>query len=168
MKIYIFRHAQKAMDFSGDPDLTAGGHDQASKLLDRVLKHDLVQPTELWVSPKRRTHSTFRPLSEHFKLPLQTQEALLEQEGGETISDFRRRIEHLIALASNSDSDSKADSVIFMCSHYDWVIEAMSLIPCDTDLTEGPFAHWNPCQYAGFETGTEGVFTFLELKGVPL
>ena len=78
MKIYIFRHAQKALDFSGDPDLTPEGHAQASKLLDRVLKEELSAPTQLWVSPKKRTHSTFRPLSQHYKLPLQSQEALLE------------------------------------------------------------------------------------------
>jgi phosphohistidine phosphatase SixA len=161
MKIYIFRHAQKAMDFSGDPDLTTDGHNQASTLLDLVLKKEIAQPTQLWVSPRKRTHSTFRPLSEQFKLPLTNQEDLLEQHGDESLQIFRRRISNTLEKASEAKNE-----VIFMCSHYDWVIEAMTLIPSETDLTEDRFQHWTPCQCVGFEVQSDGMYKFIELKRI--
>ncbi len=98
MKIYFFRHAQKATDFSGDPDLTVEGHAQASKLLDKVRKQELPQPAELWVSPKKRTHSTFRPLSAHFKLSLQIHEGLLNNKPMKLFSNFRSRIQKVLIV----------------------------------------------------------------------
>lgn len=164
MKLYLFRHAQKAMDFSGDPDLTPEGHAQASKLLDRVLKHELTAPTELWVSPKKRTLSTFRPLSKHFGLELQGQEALYEQKSDESISMFRARIQRTL----ESLTEKKSNDVIYLCSHYDWVVEAMHIIPCDTDLTGSEYSHWNPCQYIQLEADAEGLFHFIEFKRITL
>lgn len=163
MKIYIFRHAQKAMDFSGDPDLTPEGHEQASKLLDKVLKDELPKPTQLWVSPRKRTHSTFRPLSEHFNLKLESHEALLEQHGDETLSDFRARIQNFLESAGNLKQDT-----VYMCSHYDWVIEAMALVPSDKDLSDSEYSHWSPCQYIGFEVNKDGIFEYIEFKRISL
>lgn len=163
MKIYIFRHAQKAMDFSGDPDLNVEGHAQARKVLEMVQRNQLPRPTELWVSPKKRTHSTFRPLSIELHLPLKIHESLLEQHGNESVSEFRKRIEQVLEIA-------KVDhhSVIFICSHYDWVLEAMSVIPCDTDLTSPEYSHWSPCQFVGLNIGDSGLFEFLEIKRIEL
>ncbi|WII73823.1 phosphoglycerate mutase family protein [Bdellovibrio sp. 22V] len=163
MKIYLFRHAQKAMDFSGDPDLTPEGHAQASKLLDKVLKNELPTPTELWVSPKKRTHSTFRPLSQYFKLPMQIHESLLEQQPDETISHFQKRIDALFEEAAQ-----KKNAVVFFCSHYDVVLEAMNVITSDKDLSDSEFSHWSPCQYIGFETDGQGLYEFIEFKRVQL
>lgn len=160
MKIYLFRHAQKAIDFSGDPDLTSEGHAQASKLLDKVLKNELPRPTELWVSPKKRTHSTFQPLSQHFGIPFTIQEALLEQQSDENLNEFRKRIENIFAKASE-----KKDAVVYLCTHYDWVIEAMSVIPCDTDLSTSEFMHWGPCQYVGWDK-SDDIFEFVEIKRI--
>lgn len=161
MKIYIFRHAQKAMDFSGDPDLTVEGHAQAQKVLEMIRQNQIPRPTELWVSPKKRTHSTFRPLSLEFQLPLKTCETLLEQHGNESIGEFRKRIEQVLEVAKIDHQ-----SVIFICSHYDWVLEAMSVIPCDTDLTTPEYSHWSPCQYVGFNVSESGLFEFIELKRI--
>jgi len=163
MKIYLFRHAQKAMDFSGDPDLTSEGHSQASKLLDKVLKNELPTPTHLWVSPKKRTHSTFRPLTEPFQLNLENHEALREQQGDENLSDFRKRI---LSFLENAGALNQA--TIYMCSHYDWVIEAMAVVPCDKDLSDPDFSHWSPCQYIGFDVNTDGIFEYIEFKRISL
>ena len=165
MKIYLFRHAQKAMDFTGDPDLTPEGHAQASKLLDRVIKKELTAPTEIWASPKKRTLSTLRPLAQHFSLELKHQDGLLEQQSDETLSQFRARIQRLLDATTASSSSEK---VIFLCSHYDWVIEAMAIIPCDQDLTESEFSNWTPCQYVAFEVAADGLFKFLELKRIQI
>jgi broad specificity phosphatase PhoE len=163
MMIYIFRHAQKATNFSVDPDLTEQGHAQAETLLKKALNGDLPAPTELWVSPRIRTHSTFRPLSQHYRVPMQTTDALSEQTAEESLSAFRQRV-----LAFLEDHSRKKDQVVFLCSHYDWVLEAMAVIPSDTDLTESEFSHWSPCQYVGFEVTSDGVFKFIELKRIPL
>lgn len=163
MKIYFFRHAQKAVDFSGDPDLTTEGYAQAHKLLEKVLKNELPMPTQLWVSPKKRTHSTFRPLANELHLQLQTQDALLEQQNDETAIDFRHRVRNLLEKAG-----TKSDEVIFMCSHYDWVIEALAVVPSDTDFSDSDYQHWSPTQYAGFEISSEGIFKFIEFKRISL
>lgn len=163
MKIYLFRHGQKAMDFSGDPDLTAEGHAQASKLLDKVLKNELPAPTELWVSPKKRTHSTFRPLAQHLGLAMQTQEALLEQKTDENLNEFRERIRKLFDAAKE-----RKNEVVFLCSHYDFLVESMNVIPSDKDLSDSEFTHWTPCQYIGFEVNTDGIYEFIELKRIQL
>lgn len=159
MKIYIFRHAQKAMDFTGDPDLTLEGHAQAQRILVKVLKNELPRPTELWVSPKKRTHSTFRPLSMELKIPLKNTEGLLEQLSTETLHDFRQRIENVLNQARKNP-----DAIVFLCSHYDWVLEAMTVIPSETDLTDTEFTHWSPSQYAGFRVHPDGLFEFIELQ----
>lgn len=164
MNLYLFRHAQKAMDFSGDPDLTPEGHAQASKLLDKVLKKDLLTPTELWVSPKKRTQSTFRPLSQHFGLELQGQEALFEQMSDENLTHFRARIQRTFELMAQK----KSNDVIYLCSHYDWVVEAMAIAPCDTDLTTSEYSHWSPCQYIHFDVRPDGVFELKEFKRITL
>jgi broad specificity phosphatase PhoE len=164
MKFYLFRHAQKAMDFSGDPDLTPEGHAQASKLLDKVLKKEMAAPTELWVSPKKRTQSTFRPLSKHLGLELQGQESLYEQMSDENITQFRARIQRLV----ESLPQKKNDSVIYACTHYDWVVESMMIIPSDKDLNTSEFSHWGPCQYIHFNVTPDGIFEFVELKRISL
>lgn len=159
MKIYLFRHAQKAMDFSGDPDLTSEGFSQATQLLDRVLKNEMPRPTALWVSAKKRTHSTFRQVSQALEIPLQIHDELSEQKTGESLHQFRQRIQSLIEFAT-----SQQDEVIFMCSHYDLVVEAMTVLPCDKDLQTAEFTQWAPCQYIGLEKTSDGIFKFLEFK----
>ncbi len=159
MKIYLFRHAQKAMDFSGDPDLTSEGFAQANQLLERILKNEMPQPTALWVSPKKRTHSTFRQISQALEIPLQIHEELSEQKADESLQEFRSRIQKLFESAT-----SQNDEVIFMCSHYDLVVEAMTVLPCDKDLQTAEFAQWAPCQYIGLADNTDGIFKFLEFK----
>ncbi|HWU44260.1 MAG TPA: hypothetical protein VN132_12505, partial [Bdellovibrio sp.] len=122
---------------------------------------ELPTPTQLWVSPRKRTHSTFRPLAEHLRLPLLGQEGLLEQMGNETLSDFRKRVRRLLENAATS-----ADEVVFICSHYDWVVEALAVMPSDTDFSDAEYAHWSPAQHMGFEITPEGLFKFIELKRI--
>lgn len=163
MIIYIFRHAQKAMDFSGDPDLTEAGHLQAQNLLQKVLKKELPQPTQLWTSPRVRAQSTLRPLAQHLKVPLQIQDSLVEQRADEDMTDFRQRVQRTLEQAAHLKNE-----VVFMCSHYDWVVEAMSVAPADKDLSDNDFVHWTPAQHVGFKVNDDGVFEYLELKRIPL
>lgn len=162
MIIYIFRHAQKAMEFNADPDLTPEGHGQASQLLKKVLNQELPQPTQLWASPKKRAQSTLRPLAHHFHIPVQALDSLLEQKSTENINDFRERIQETLQKLGQLENE-----VIFLCSHYDWVSEAMALAPCDKDLSEADFYNWTPAQHVGFKINN-GVFEYLELKRISL
>ena len=164
MKIYFFRHAQKAMDFSSDPGLTAEGHAQAQKITEKVFKKELPKPTLLWTSPKKRACSTFQPLAKELGLPLHLEEALLEQRSDESLSDFTKRIRNLCNKAS-----AKSGEVLFICSHYDWVLEAMQVIPCIDNASENSeLSHWVPAQYAGFDIDSDGLFKLLEIKKVML
>lgn len=155
------------MDFSGDPDLTPEGHGQALRLLDRVLKKDIPTPTALWVSPKKRAQSTFRPLAQHFDLPLQIKEPLLEQTADETLQGFRERIEVFLNAILNLQTFQPND-VLYICTHYDWMVESMPLIPCSQDLTMSEFSHWSPCQYVAFSVQQPGLCDFIELKRIQL
>lgn len=156
MKIYIFRHAQKEIDFTANPDLNQQGHAQAEVLLQKVLKNELPCPTQLWVSPKRRTQSTFGPLAEHLKLKLKIHEGLLEQVAAENISDFHKRIKGLI-----EEMTATPHEIIFMCTHYDWLIEVLNILPSDQDFSESKFSHWSSGQHIGFELDEDGLFKFI-------
>lgn len=163
MILYIFRHAQKAMDFNADPDLTLEGHGQAAQILKRVTQGELPTPTRIWSSPKKRAQSTLRPLSHHLNLSLETHESLFEQSSSETISDFRQRIQKVL----KSLAELKENEVVFLCSHYDWVSEAMTLVSTTDDLSGADFSHWTPAQHVGFQV-TNGAFEYLELKRISL
>lgn len=161
MKIYIFRHAQKNRDFSENPDLTESGHQQAHKILELVQRNKLPPPEEIWVSPKRRTHSTMRPLADSLKLNLDIHEFLEEQQGHETIDQFRARIQGTLDQLLKTQSRT-----VYLCTHYDWLVEAMPLIPSDKDLLDYEFQQWSPAQHIGFELTTEGIYNFIELKRI--
>ncbi len=166
MKIYIFRHAQKEFSFSNDPELSAEGHSQASQLLTQILNKNLPTPTELWASPKKRAHSTLSPLAKHLCLSIKTSKALNEHQSRESTQDFHSRIEEVLHSVSTPAKTDSPDQIIFMCSHYDWLLEAMNLIESNTDLSQSKFTHWEPCQYVGFEVDEKGVFNFLELSTI--
>lgn len=160
MILYIFRHAQKAMDFNADPDLTPNGHGQAAQILKKVTQGELPQPTRLWSSPKKRAQSTFRPLAHHLQIPLELREELTEQISGETISEFRQRIQKTLQGLGALEND-----VVFLVSHYDWVSEAMTLVSCEDDLSGADFSHWTPAQHVGFKC-YDGAYQYLELKRI--
>jgi broad specificity phosphatase PhoE len=159
MKIYIFRHAQKEVDFSRDPDLTIEGHQQADKLLEKVLNNDLPTPTQIWASPKKRTFSTFQPLANHLHLKVMAHDDLNEQLSHESIKDFRLRIEKLF-----NSVNEKSGEILFLCTHYDWLIEAVSLLASDIDSTHPRFSNWSPGQHIGFKFDGSGFFEFIEIS----
>lgn len=161
MIIYVFRHAQKATDFSSNPDLTEAGHRQAQELLKKVTSKQLPIPDALWTSPKIRAQNTFIPLSHHLSLDLVKHEGLYEQSPDEDLSQFRQRVRKVLESAANSGKE-----VLFICSHYDWVVEAMNIIPADKDLSGDDFHHWSPCQHVGFRVLDDGLFEFIELKRI--
>ena len=155
MKVYIFRHAEKARALDSDPDLTDYGHQQAQHLAQAVAKGLLDSPTLLVASPKRRAQSTLRPLAQELGLDLKSDARLYERENGESLEAFKKRIRDFL-----HEVEQQKINCLFLCSHYDWVVEAMGIIPSETDLGAPAFMHWSPCQYASFKV-EDGLYHLL-------
>jgi broad specificity phosphatase PhoE len=131
MKWVIFRHGEK-QNSGFDPELTAQGHRQAGRILSRIQEGKLPKPNALYVSTKKRTAQTFDPLSQHFKLKAQIRAELTERVTGESKEKFRFRIQEFLVrlLLQHPDQD-----VIYLCTHFDWIEEFMSIIEGDQDLS---------------------------------
>lgn len=153
MKFVLFRHAHKSFLPFEDPELSAEGHQQALRLLELTEKNELPHPTQLVVSPKRRASQTFYPISKCYQTPLNVSLHLDQRLHDESSSEFRNRVsEFLNSLQKKITSET---DVVYACTHYDWIEEAMTLIDCDRDLNSFEFAHWSPTQYAAFSLSSE-------------
>ncbi len=151
MDILLFRHGQKDLTPFDDPHLTAEGFRQADNIAELVLKKLLPAPTELWVSEIIRTHQTLAALSKMLNIPTVKKPELNLREDGELRHSFQKRVHKLIEQLSVSAGKSSVSSCMYLCTHYDWIEEAMALIPSDTDLSTFEFAHWAPAHYVQFK-----------------
>lgn len=148
MKCVLFRHAHKGIMPFEDPELSLQGFEQAARLINEVTSSRLPIPTQLYVSPKRRTSQTLYPLSKAHHLNLQIRQELDQHSQNESLQEFRQRIQIWLDKLATAATDN---DVVFMCTHYDWIEEAMSLINCDRDLNTFEFSHWQPTQYVVFD-----------------
>ena len=148
MKFILFRHAQKGATPFEDPELTLKGFEQSVHILNLIKNNTLPIPTQLLVSPKRRTSQTLYPVAKEFGLSLTVAEDLDQQTTAEGSPDFRFRVNNFL---NSLIEKSNEEHVIFACTHYDWIEEAMTLINCDQDLNTFQFSHWAPAQYVAFE-----------------
>lgn len=147
MKIVLFRHAQKGITPFDNPELTEEGFKQAEMIYELIKKNILPHPTQAWASPKIRTTQTLTPACENFKIRIQETELLDLRTQHESSSDFRKRISSFL----NQFDESASAETHFLCTHYDWIEEAMTLINCDKDLNSFEFSHWMPTQFIVFE-----------------
>lgn len=167
MLVYIFRHGdrnqQSLMDFSvedtrgppgslhavdAEPDLSAMGRNQADYLRTWVERGTLPKPSRLWVSPKRRAQNTFLPLSQAQQIPLEIIKELDERSSRENMKDFRERVIRCLQKAAHTALQKE---VLFLCSHYDWLEDAITWIPSSEDLAMDGNPLWAPGAYVGFE-----------------
>lgn len=148
MKFVLFRHAHKGVTPLDDPELSAQGVEQAGLITGLVKLENLPKPTHLFVSPKRRTTQTFYPTSKEFGLNIKIQPDLDQRGSHENNSEFRNRVQHFLQQIQDTE---QSGSIIYACTHYDWIEESMTLINCDKDLNSFAFSHWPPTQYAVFE-----------------
>ncbi len=161
MKIYLFRHAEKASHFHPNPSLSERGHGQAEKLLSKVRNSELPKPTALLASPMKRAQQSLTPLSTHMALPLVTDHLLNERQTHENSAAFLKRIHEFWQKASLHDG------VIYACTHSDWIDEALPLIPSEKDLVRAVLQPWMPLQYVALHYEND-LFHFLECKRIPL
>lgn len=159
MKLYLFRHAEKASLFHPDPQLSALGMQQATALLKKVQNSELPRPDQLWVSPRLRAQQSFQALAEGLNIPLQTHAELDEKFASENRHQFRERIDQVLLKAQGQTG------VLYVCSHYDWLEESLQLIPCTTDLMHEIHSHWSPLQYVALQY-SNNIYSFIESKQV--
>lgn len=146
MSVYLFRHGDRTSRTpDGEPELSPTGLRQADHLRDWVERGTLPRPSQLWASPRRRAQQTFLPLAQKFGLPLESIADLDERTPRESAPRFRERVNLLL------DRARERDGVLFICSHFDWLEEAITLIPADDDLVANAGPLWAPGSFVGFE-----------------
>ncbi len=141
LEIVLFRHAVRNKFIEDEPQLSPYGLKQAHYLSEHRETLKLPKPTNIWVSPRLRAQQTMSPLSKVCGIALALKSDLDERKSNETMLDFRQRIDRLIKGLSAQNG------VIYLCSHLDWIEEAMSFFETDSDLLNQPGAHWSTAQF---------------------
>lgn len=156
MTIYFFRHGDResrrlvASSVEGsEPDLTPSGHRQAECLHAWVQQGQLPRPSQLMASPRRRAQNTLKQLSEGLSLPVKPLPELDERTDAESARDFRDRVSEFLRQVQQQSG------VLFVCSHYDWLEELLTLAPADEDLVVDGSPLWAPGAFLGFEITEE-------------
>lgn len=161
MNVVLFRHAQKGLTPFDNPHLSPDGFAQAEAIAVAVANRSIPAASEIWISEKIRTHQTMQFVARDLKLST-LEKAELDLRGEqETQAQFQSRVHKVIQQIDLSSRYDSLIKTIYMCTHYDWIEEAMTLIPCDTDLSTFQFAHWGPAQFAQFEIES-GLWKFIK------
>ncbi len=146
MSLYLFRHGDRTSRTPhSEPELSATGLLQADHLRAWVARRTLPTPTQLWASPRHRAQQTFRPLAEALGIVLQAVPELDERTPRESAVRFRERVDKTLNRAK------AIDGMLFICSHFDWLEEAITLIPADEDLQVAGGPLWSPGAFLGFD-----------------
>lgn len=161
MIFILLRHGHKSMMPPENPSLSEKGHEQARQLLKMVQENTLPAPTVCLYSDKIRTKETLGDLIETFKPKHELKTELNLRELNENGQQFRSRIQKLVNLYTYQASQPQSkNQVVYACTHYDWVEEAMTVIDCDKNLNSFEFASWSPAQYIEFKISEEGLWQF--------
>lgn len=157
MIFVLLRHGHKTMDPPENPSLSAKGHEQSRKLLQMAESKAIPKPTVCLFSDKIRTKQTLHDLIENYKPKAELKTDLNMREHTETAQQFRARVQKLINLYTfQASQPENKNQVVYACTHYDWVEEAMTVIDCDKNLNSYEFAGWAPAQYLEFKITEEG------------
>lgn len=144
MHLYLLRHGDKLRSQTDpDVDLSSRGLAQASDLAQRICERG-PEPEDVLCSPKRRTRSTLEPLGRRLNLKIQVLEELDEQRWEEPRAVFCRRVE--LTLRQLAEKGRSA----VVCSHADWLAEAIRLIPSNLPDPEAEM-HFGTCHFRLFE-----------------
>lgn len=161
MIFVLLRHGHKSMEPPENPTLSAKGYEQARQLLKMVQDNSLPAPTVCIFTDKVRTKETLNDLIETFKPKTELKNDLNLRELNESGQQFRARVQKLVNfytyLASQPENQNQ---VVYACTHYDWVEEAMTVIDCDKNLNSYEFASWSPAQYIEFKINEDGIWQF--------
>lgn len=154
MKVYLFRHGQKDITPFSDPDLTSFGHQQARKLAQEIHHGALLRGTHFLASPRLRAQNTLRPAAELCGHEIQVHSDLDQRGSQEGFEEFRVRVQNFLSSLARK---FQPQDVVYLCTHHDWIEEAMSCIPCDVDLLDMRYSVWSPAQFMHFQI-QEGIW----------
>lgn len=163
MQILVFRHAEKTFSMQGNPPLSEYGSQQATKLAQLVEQNKLPRPEILLCSLQLRTLQTLLPLSRLLQIEVQKTEQLDERKSSESLPQYREKIRTLIESFSAQKPAQQKNT--FLVTHFDWLEEAMSIIPCDQDLTQAQFSGWSSACFMHFQVQS-GIWTLQKFSGV--
>ena len=129
MKITLLRHGKRDLTTSSDGSLNETGQKLALELPSRLEPQGkFPRPTHLICSPKRRARETLSPLSEHLAINLKTEPLLDERQNTEASVEFRDRVKNFFV---NLPKQYTPQDVVYLCSHADWLEEAIISLPSD-------------------------------------
>lgn len=162
MIFILLRHGHKSMEPPENPHLSSKGYEQAHQLSKMVQDKLLPAPTLCFYSDKIRTQETLQELIDFFKTKSELKADLNLREFNETATQFRERIRRLIDLFTfQALQPENKNQVVYVCTHYDWIEEAMAVIESDVNLSSYEFASWSPAQYIEFKIVEDGIWRFL-------
>ena len=145
MQILLFRHAERENTGIENPPLSARGQKQAQQIRALLEKKSLPTPNKIFVSPKIRTQQTFSPLSEYSKIELQMTPELDERQTSESSSQMTGRVRRFLSFLE------RQSGVLYVCSHLDWIEEALIAMPSSEDLLAEKYQAWAPAQFIEFD-----------------
>lgn len=144
-----------------NPSLSAKGHEQSRKLLELTKNKTLPAPTVCLFTDMVRTKETLQDLITHYSPKTEIKPELFLRSYSESSQSFRSRVQKFVNfytyLASQPENKNQ---VIYACTHYDWVEEAMTVIDSDKNLNSYEFAGWAPAQYIEFHITEDGLWMF--------
>jgi len=159
MNIFLFRHAEKAFSSSNNPPLSERGLAQSHALKDLVQSGKIQKPQILLCSPKLRTIQTLHPLSQLLNIEIQQLKELDERQSSENSEQYFQKVKSFISWLTLQNKN------IFLVTHFDWIEEALTAIPCDTDLSHEKYHAWSSAYFMSFTI--QGEFWHLnEFRGV--
>lgn len=150
MQLILLRHAHKGLTPAADPELSAPGFKQAERLVEAIDQKKLPPPNKCWISEKIRTKQTIEPACQKYKSAIEASDLLNLRSFNETANEFNQRIKKMIGMF-NTLAQTAATQTHYLCTHYDWIEEALVFIPSTTNLTSYEFSSWAPAQYIHFE-----------------
>lgn len=146
MQILILRHAEKLSALgSNNPPLSEKGQIQAKNLLKLFEENKLFKPDQLWGSTKVRTQQTLLPLAQNLGKTVLPLPALEEKKHTESRTQFIDRIQQQLNKIEKSQQN------IMLCSHMDWLEEALALIPAAESVSNSIHSHWPSGAYFHFQ-----------------
>lgn len=166
MIFVLIRHGHKTIEPPDDPSLSAKGHDQARKLLQLVKNNTLPAPTHCIYSDRKRTQETLQELIVAYKPKSEPKLDLNLRTQNETSNQFHSRVQKLVNYYTyQATQPENKNQVVYACTHYDWVEEAMTVIESDKNLNSFEFAGWAPGNYIVFQINEDGLWHYLSRGG---
>lgn len=145
MRVYLFRHAERENSGQADPPLTAHGRKQATAIGRLVASGEWDRPDRIWISPRRRTLETFAPAAASAGVSVQVLPELDERQSAESGAQFTLRVRRLLI------ETAQTPGVTYLCTHLDWIEEAIIAIPSPEDLLATQHQIWSPAQHMIFD-----------------